>query len=227
MKKLISIISIAALLMTVQVNIAGAQDKKTVRQQKKELYKNSPSLIKKEARKLTKEGWKSMDLPLEKMLQTTWEKQIQSDEDGYPKYIYVTTQATSTSYSAAQMQAQNVAKIRIAGLLSSTVASLADIALNNQEISPQQSVAMTSAIEKAKVLVSGKLGRLMTPLNIYKENHDGFTVRNTVMYDMKQAMRLMIDAVNSNVPENDKGKIEAVIGVGAMIDQFEKSNTEE
>lgn len=233
MKKFFTIISITALLMSSLATLTSAQDKtsrqmeNTIRQQKKELYKNPQALIKKEARKMVKEGWKSMDLPLEKMIQTTWEREILTDEDGYPKYIYVTTQATASSYSAAQMEAQNVAKIRISSMLSSTVASLTDIALGNNQISAQQAESMSSATEKAKVLVSGKLGRLMTPLNIYKEGPEGYTVRNTVMYDMKQAVKLMQEAVSNNLSESDKNEIGPVIGMGAMIDQYEKNNTEE
>lgn len=234
MKKIISIISLAAIMISFQGNVACAQDKaamrqeaRTVRQQKKELYKNPKALVKKEARKLIKEGWKTMDLPIDKQIQNTWEKEILYDTDGYPKYIYVTTQATASNYSAAQMEAQNIAKVRIAGTLSSTVASLTDLAVESNTISAQQAVSMTKAAEKAKVLVSGKLGRLMIPLNIYKESAEGYTVRNTVMYDMKQAMKLILDAVVDNMPEADKEKAGSVIEVSAMIDQYEKDNTEE
>ncbi|MCQ2183329.1 MAG: hypothetical protein MJY89_08020 [Bacteroidales bacterium] len=231
MKKIITLISVAAIIMSALGNPSFAQTskqaEKTIRQQKKELYKNPQGIVKKEARKLSKEGWKAMELSLEKMIQNTWEKEILYDEDGYPKYIYVTTQATASNYSAAQMEAQNVAKIRIASLLSSTVASLADVALQNQEIDPRQAESMSNVAEKAKVLVSGKLGRLMVPLNIYKEGPEGYTVRNTVMYDMKQATKLMYDAINSNLPEADKDKLGKVIEINSMIDQYEKNNVEE
>lgn len=233
MKKIFTAISIAALLMSSMANLTNAKDKttrqneNTIRQQKRELYKNPKALVKKEAQKLKKDGWKSMDLPLEKMIEITWEREILTDENDYPKYIYVTTQATASSYSAAQMEAQNVAKVRIAGTLSSTVASLTNIALENSEISAQQAESMSSAVEKAKVLVSGKLGRLITSLNIYKEGPEGYTVRNTVMYDMRQAIALMRDAVNKNLSESDRDNLGKVFGIEAMIDQYEKNNTEE
>ncbi|MCQ2167862.1 MAG: hypothetical protein MJY69_04245 [Bacteroidales bacterium] len=230
MKRIFAIISLSALLLTVFTCFpANSQtnDKKTSRQLKRELYKNPDKMVNKEVKKLEKEGWKTMDLPIGKQLERTWEKEFQLDDDGYPKYIYVTTQATSQNYSAAQMEAENLAKVRIVSTISSSVAALADIALENHEITPDQAASMSAATEKAKVLVSGKLGRVITTLSIYKQDKNAYTIRTTVLYDMKQAINLLRDAICNNVPENDKSKINEVIGMDSLINQYENSNSEE
>lgn len=231
MKRLSSIIGMVflslAIIGTEPAIAQGKGQQKTQRQLKRELYKNPDKMVNKEARKLEKEGWKSMDQPIGKQLERTWEKEVQLDDEGYPKYIYVTTQATSQNYSAAQMEAENLAKVRIASTVSSSVASLADIALENHEISPEQAASMSNAAEKSKVLVSGKLGRVLTSMSIYKQTSDAYTVRVTVLYDMKQAMNILKDALKSNMSENDRTSLDTVIGVNALIDQYEKNNTEE
>lgn len=84
-------------------------------------------MITREAKKLKKEGWKTMGTPITEQLEITWNREFQYDTDGYPKYFYTDVKATGGSYEAAQMKADNLAKIRMAGNITTSIISLADI----------------------------------------------------------------------------------------------------
>lgn len=235
-------IGIAVLILTTSISApipVSAQEltakeqrkvEKTIRQQKKELYSKPEKMVRKEANKLKKEGWQSMDIPMEKQLQATWEKIYQYDQNGYPKYIYKTTQASAQSYSAAQMEAENIAKIRIASDMAASVASLTDVALANSEISTSEAATVSEVVENAKVLVAGKLGRVITSTCIYKKDSKTYTVRTTVLYDMKQAAEMTIQAVKDELKKKSKennAKLEDLIGMNNLINEYERNNTDE
>lgn len=233
MKAIKNILSVALMVSMVLSGAANANAKspeKTRRQQKKELYKKADKMVQKETKKLEKEGWKSMDMPIAKQLETTWEREYQYDELGYPKYIYVTTQAIGQSYTAAQMEAENLAKVRIAGNIAASVAALTDVAVANNEITPTQAASLTQAVENAKIIVSGKLGRVFTSTCIYRVTNNTYEVRTTVLYDMRQAFNLEQQAIKQELKDQsaeNRAKLEALLGMDKLIDSYEKLNTEE
>ncbi len=234
MKKIVNMLGIAILTATmasINCPVAYAQEKETTKQEvkaakkqarenKKDLYTKSDKMVRKEAKRLKKEGWKTMNMPIEKQLQQTWERQWSSDPDGYPKYIVKEGLAVGKSYSAAQMQAENVAKVRIASDIGSSVASLAEVALANQEISPNDAASLNKVVENSKILVAEKLGRVFTSQNLYrmKNNDSAYEVRVVVMYDMRQAIELahqvMVQQIENHLEElslQNKAAIESLI----------------
>ncbi len=236
LKCILNVLAIVAIIVCANpVNAQNSakerrQAEKTVREQIKDFYQKPDKLVRKEADKLKKEGWKTMDLPIEKQLERMYEKIVLTDEDGYPKYIYVTAQATGGSFSAAQSTADNVAKLRIASNIASSVASLTDIALASNEISPDVAASLTKTVENAKNLVSQKLGRTIPVMSMYKQDKNGYTVRYTVLYDMKSAMNIMRAAVLEDLKEDseeNKAQLESLLGFGNLVNQFEIDNIEE
>ena len=149
--------------------------------------------VRKRVKELEKDGWKSMEMPLEQQVERDMERRSMTDEDGYDKYIAKTVVTRGSSYSAAQMAAENMAKVRIASDIGSSVASLADIALENQEISPSEATSVMTASEKAKVLVSQKLGKLITSICAYRMVGDQYEVTLTILYDQKKAIEIAND----------------------------------
>lgn len=226
--RIISVVLVSILAMSFTGFSASANNQgKTARQLKKELYGNTDKMVKKESKRLEKEGWKTMDMPIEKMLQRTWEKEFMTDENGDPRYIYVTTEATANTFAAAQMECENLAKIRIASNISSSVASLAGNSLSNNQIDPETANTLSQASENSKVLVSRELGRLVNSLCIYKQTPTNFTVRTTFLYDMQKSMNLVLDAVNKGLSEKEKDQLREVLNAGNVIKQYEKINEEE
>jgi sensor domain CHASE-containing protein len=205
------------------------QEKQEVKAQKKQqkevksdLYKKPEKDARKEAKKLAKAGWKTMGLPIDKQIEDAWLKQYEKDASGYPRYIMVTTQVVANNVSAAQMQAENLAKVRIAGTIQTNVASLVDMAVANQEISQVEAASITKVVENSKNIVAQKLGRVVKVLEIYRQKpNNNVEVRIGIVYDMKAAMsvarQVALDELKKDLDIN-RAKLEQMMGMDKMME---------
>lgn len=233
--KLFSMMILAAGLLMAQPLAAQTdrqQKKENKAQQKdqkelhKAVYQKTEKMAIKEAKKLEKQGWKTMGLPIAKQLDETWMKMYDREPNGYPRYIWAQEMATANSFAAAQSQADNVAKLRIASQVSSSIAALTDIALANQEISAKEAASITKVVENAKVLVSQKLGRTFKTMEIYQEFSNGnYRVRVTMLYDMKAAISIAREVVLEelqNESDLNKAQLEKLMGLDKITEQVVK-----
>ena len=186
---------------------AKAQAKNT-KQTEKNLYNKSPKEAQKFAKQLEKEGWKSMTLPIAKQIETTWMKMYEMDPmSGYNRYITVTEEVTANSFETAQMQADNMCKVRIAGQIQTTVMSEAKMELGNQQLSATDAASISNALEKSTNMVAQRLGRLTKTLEIYQIIKGNYKVRVTMVYDMNKIMDMVkADAVQQLQKELDNWK---------------------
>lgn len=236
--KLISMAMVALAMVSLSPAASAQDDKAEMRRVRKErneakrsAFKRSPKEARKEAKKLEKEGWKTMTLPIDKQLEDTWERMKMVDATtGYPKYIWAQNQSSAQSFSAAQMQAENMARISIAESIASSVASLADIALANREITPEQSATIQEAVRNSKVLVAQKLGRVYTSECIYKQNKNQYTVRVIVLYDTAQATEIARQTIKEELSDKLKengDQLERLMGfdkvADAVTDSFDQT----
>ena len=228
----------AALLMAVPVTAqTDKQQKKENKEQQKDqkelhkaVYQKSEKMALKEAKKLEKEGWKTMGLPIAKQLDETWLKMYDRESNGYPRYIWAQEMATANSFAAAQSQADNVAKLRIASQVSSSIAALTDIALANQEISAKEAASITKVVENAKVIVSQKLGRTFKTMEIYQELSNGnYRVRVTMLYDMKAAIAIAREVMLEELKKDsdfNREQLEKLLGMDKLTEQVAKDMPE-
>lgn len=206
------------------------QMERTIAKQQDDLYKKSPKMARKTAKAWAKDGWKSMSLPIDKQLEMTWERQVLFDAEGYPKYVMVQEQARGTSFAAAQMQAENVAKVRIASNIAASVASLADIALTNNETTPELTASISKAIENSKIIVAQKLGKVYTGTTVYRQDSNGYEVRVLVLYDQRVAMKIahqvILEELNNESEENKK-QLESMLGMENIQEHYNKMGFDE
>ena len=194
-----------------------------MKKQQEALYKRSPKMARQTAKEWEKEGWKSMNLPIEKQLEMTWERMAIMDPEGYPKYVTVTEQATGTNFSAAQAHAEDVAKVRIASNLCSSVATLADVALANNETTEELAASISKVVENSKIIVSEKLGKVYTAASVYMKNGSTWTVGVIAMYDQRQAMKIAHDVILQelqNESEANRAQLESLIGLDKLREQY-------
>ena len=219
-----------ALNLNAQTTKQQKQENKAQQKQQKELksdlYKKTPKDAQQQAKKFTQEGWKTFGLPIEKQLNEAWMKMYEKDATGYPRYIVASTQVVANTVSAAQMQVENVLKVRIAGMIATNVASLADVALANQEISQKDAASITKAIENSKNIVSQKLGRVIKVFEIYRQMpNDNVELRATLIYDMKTAMNLakqiILDELKNDLEVN-KAQLEKMMGIDKLMENSKK-----
>ena len=112
-------------LLCVAVNVDAQQSVTSTLKERKEIRKASKSELnekaskaaRKDAKKLSKEGWQTAPgaLPLEKQLDKSYMMQMEYDDDMYPKYLMGEAMSIGENYDAAKMQALELAKQNLAG----------------------------------------------------------------------------------------------------------------
>lgn len=228
---------IALAIGVLMANPVSAQtDKEQKREQKeyqknqnelrKSLYQKDEKLAMKTAKKLEKQGWKTMGLPIAKQLDRTWMKEMEEETPGIPRYVVGREEATGNTFAAAQSMADNVAKLRIASQISSSIAALADVELANNQINATDAASITKTVENAKVVVSEKLGRTFKTLEIYQLLSNGnYRVRIAMFYDMKAAVAIAREVMLEELKNDSKvnqAQLEKLMGMDKLMEQVAK-----
>ena len=208
MKKLVSIIGMVVLAtLVMMVTPTQAQTK----QQKKD--------AKKETQRLTKAGYLTMGLPLHQQIEEYYAKMSEKDEDGMPKYLSETNMAVGNSFSAAKMEAINIAKTRLAGQIQTTVMAEAKISLGNSTLSSEDAASVTKALEKSTQLIAQKLSKVVIAQEYYKIlNNKNYEVHVVLLYNTKNVKDMLIQDAKAELekelkdfkPEHEKVLEEAV-----------------
>ena len=175
MKKIVTILSLVLITMTFSLN---AQDfkqqnkerKEIQKQSKKDLNEKATKAARKEAKELKKNGWLVAPgaLPLDKQLDRSYLMQMEYDDYGYPKFIMGEAMSVGENYDAAKVQAQELAKLNLAGQIQSEVTALIENAVANKQLGADEAVSVTKTIEASKSLISQKLGRVIVVTEVYR-----------------------------------------------------------
>lgn len=195
MKRIISI-AMAALMVC---SIANAQStKETIKERKQisklaysELNARATKAARKEAKALKKEGWVVApgQLPLEKQLDKSYSMYYEYEESGLPKYIIGDAMSPGKIYDAARMQAIELAKTNLAGLIQTEVTALIESTVANEQIAQDDAESIARTVSASKNLIVQRLGRTVTVVECYRKLANGTVeVRVTLAYNVKMAM---------------------------------------
>lgn len=216
MKKIL-LFAIAAMVFSVSY----AQDessKRTLEQRKQEIKDRAEILklnvkgvnnelmkrAKKEAKRLTKEGWQvsAGSLPLEDQLYRVYEKEFTMSDSSFPKYIIGRSQATGSSLQGAKTQTSALSRIEIAEQINAEVAQLTEVSLGNNEISDEEATSITTTMTEAQQFVSASLGRTINLLEIHRKLANGnYQFQMTVSYDGNRAKAEVLKAFENKSSE--------------------------
>jgi hypothetical protein len=181
MKKLMMM----ALAMMVVCSAAFAQavDQKEIRKErqeirklaKKELTARVDKSVKKEAKRLKKEGWVVApgSLPLEKQLDRSFTMEYEYDESLYPKYIMANAQSIGGNYDAAKTAAMSLAITNLAGQIQTEVTALIENTVANNQLSGDDAESLTETVMASKNLISQSIGRVLTIVECYRTLKNG------------------------------------------------------
>ena len=161
--------------------------------------KAADKTVKKEAKRLAKEGWLVApgNIAMEFQLKESFEKALEKDEKGFDKFVSGEAMTVGETYDAALFQATNLAKLDLAGKIQTEVTELIDTKVANKQLSQKQAASLAESVAASKNLVSQKLGRVLIPVKMYRNLDNGNIEVRTVMYYshdmamdiMKQTMR--------------------------------------
>lgn len=204
--------------------------RRDVKRSEKDLYKKSDRDVRKQARKLERDGWMTMDLPIEKQLERTWERQWEKDDEGYDKYITKSVTVTAQTFNAALRQAESAAKLGIASDMGTIVKAQAQQSIGNNGMSPELAMTVDQHVEKVKLIVSGKLGRVITSTTIYRKTRNTYEVRVTVLYSQTAALKAAEEAAREALKEDMKvndAEFDALFGYDKLRDQYVQTEWDE
>jgi hypothetical protein len=172
MKKVLSIIILFAVVFALPV--AQAADRKSEKKVKKEMKRKAFKDARKEARRFRKDGWYVAPgaLPMDKQVEKSWERQYEEDDKGYPLYLIATGNSVAETQSAAKLQAMELAKLELAGVVETNIIALIENSVANNQLSREDAASVTKTVAASKNIIAQEIGRVITFFEIYREIGD-------------------------------------------------------
>jgi hypothetical protein len=171
---------------------------------KKEIKKKPVKEAKKEAKKFAKDGYKVAPgaLPMGKQIEAAWMRQYEMDEDGYPLYIVASGNSVANTTSAAKLQATELAKLELAGSISTQVAALIESSIANQQLNTEEAASVTKTVAAAKNIIAQELGRTIPLFEIYKTlPNKNVEINVRIAYNSKKANEIAKRAITKKLEE--------------------------
>jgi len=161
----------------------------------------------KEAKKLQKDGWNVApgSVPLDRIVENAWMKQVMEDDNGNPRYIYADGNAVAESKTAAEMQAMEVGKLQIAGMMQSKINSLVSANIGNAQVSTQDAATVTEVVMSAKNQIAVELGYVDPTFKLFRNiGRDKVEVQVRLFYDTRQSMEKAIKIIRKELQTKTK-----------------------
>lgn len=197
---------------------ARKERKEVVKQSEKELNAKVSKVTKKEAKRLKKEGWQVSPgaLPLEKQLERSYTMQYEIAETGYPVYIVAEAMSVGENYDAAKMQALELAKVNLAGLIQTEITGLVENTVANKQLSPDDAASISESVSASKNLISQSLGRVLPIVEIYREkSNKNKEVLVRLAYNQKMALEESKKVIREDLEKKGKNlheQLDKVLG---------------
>lgn len=189
------------------ISLLGLAQVKTDKEIRSDLKDKAIKEARKEAKKLEKEGWKVQpgSVPLPKLLENAWMKQGQTTEEGQTRYITADGNGVAESKSVAEMQAIELGKLQLAGMIETQIASLVSANLGNTQLNTQDAATVTEIVQSSKNIIAQQLGYVNPEFKIYRENKNK-TVECQVrlFYDSLQGLIIAKKAIRQEIKDKLK-----------------------
>jgi len=220
MKKLL-LLSVCAIFFSASLfaQTSKKELKKEDRELTKEVKEKAVRNARRDARKMKKEGWKVNPgtLPLDKLTENAWKKQLQTDEKGDPRYITADGDAVAKTKTAAELQAIEMGKLQLAGLIESNISALISGNIANAQLSTKDAASVTEIVASSKNLIATKLGYVNPFYKVYKNIGDNkVKVQVKLFYDTKQSLQIAKKVVRKELKDKlklNEEKLEKLMGI--------------
>jgi len=221
MKTIRLITTLLLMAMTVSVSAQSESVKQQkLRRTRAELKDEASRLAQKEAKRLIKEDWQVSPgaLPLERQLDRSYMYQEDFDDEMNPRYIIGEGRSVAENFSAAHIQAQELARLDIAGkMIGSEATALVDNLVANKMLAADQAASVTTTMMENKTVYSQKLGRLQVVFEVnrtLKNNNKEVMVRLVTKADgiremAKEAVRAELERQGVKMSEELKAILSA------------------
>lgn len=216
MKKsvLFSIVAVFAMMISLnalaQEKATGKAYKNLQKQEKvlnKDLQKKAIKDARKQAKQLTKEGFRTPvgKLPLDKQIEAAWQKQAEMDTDGNPWWYIASSRAIGGNQSAASLQATNAAKLDLAGQIQTKVSQLIEAKVANDDLGQEEAASLSNIVAASKSMISATLGRTIPLVEVYRTlPNKNVEVQVTLGYSQQAATQTAIKAIRDDLAKKSE-----------------------
>ena len=208
------------LLIILSCLITGiATPQQTTKDLRKDLKDKAIREARKEAKKYQKAGWAVApgSIPLAKVLENTWMKQVMVDDNGNVRYISADGNAVAETKSAAELQAIELGKLQLAGLIQTNMSSLISANIGNAQLSTQEAASVTEVVQSAKNIIAMELGYVDPSFKLLKNiGKDKVEVQVRLFYDTRQSMEIAKKVVRKELKDKlklNEDKLEKLMGI--------------
>lgn len=185
-------------------NIMVAQQ--TEKDLKQEIKSKAVKQARKEAKNLEKQGYYVGPgaPPLEKQLENAWMKQAETDEKGNQRYIFAEGTSVAETQSVAKLQANETAKLELAGQIQSNIAALIEISKANAQLNNEEAATVDKIVTASKNIIAQEIG-LVTPVVVYYKKIDKNTESNVrLAYDAATSFDIAKKTIRKNLEDETK-----------------------
>lgn len=130
--------------------------------------------VKKEAKRYENEGWRIFpgNTPIQNQLDLAFRRQTEVDNEGFPQWIIANGSSVGQTEMAATMQAIELAKNRLVGLVETNMKAVIESDVSNNQLDAKDAVSITKTIEVSANRVSKKLGRVQPLFQVLRKAKD-------------------------------------------------------
>jgi len=129
-------------------------------------------------------------------------RQYETDETGYPLYIVASGNSVANSQSAAKLQATEIAKLELAGSISTQVAALIETSIANEQLDRKDAESVTKTVAAAKNIIAQEIGRVIPLFEVYKEvGRNNIEANVRVAYNSQLAMESAKKVIKKKLEE--------------------------
>jgi hypothetical protein len=171
---------------------------------KKDISEKATKEARREAKEFEKKGYSVAPgaLPMEKQIERAWMRQYETDETGYPLYIVASGNSVANSQSAAKLQATEIAKLELAGSISTQVAALIETSIANEQLDRKDAESVTKTVAAAKNIIAQEIGRVLPLFEVYKEvGRNNIEANVRVAYNSQLAMESAKKVIKKKLEE--------------------------
>ena len=200
--KTIRIVVLALICAALGYAPVNAQNNK--KELKKEIKKKAVKEARKEAKVYKKQGYAVGPgaLPMEKQIESAWMRQYETDDDGYPLYIVASGNSVANTQSAAKLQATELAKLELAGSISTQVGALIENSIANQQLNAEEAASVTKTVAASKNIIAQELGRTLPLFEIYRTlKNKNVEVSVRMAYNSEKAMEIARKTLTQKLEE--------------------------
>ena len=171
----------------------------------------------KESEKLKNDGWNVTpgSISLENLLYESILKSREKDENDIPKYFIADGNAVAQTITAAQLQANEVAKLQIASQIGTTIAAVIESNIGNNQLSTQESASVTKITESAKNIVKTRLGYIQPLFTITRPvANNQIEMQVKIAYSYKNAMNVYKDVLKKELEKTaafNQSKVDSLL----------------